>query len=137
MVLSAEEKRERKRIANKKYREKNREKIALKQKEYYENNKEKVLLSNKEYSQTPNGKKVNTLKKWKSRGLSASKEELDRIYNLYLNQELCNACDCVLTRTGVHSKTNITMDHDHSNGRFRHVICNSCNAHDNWKKHFC
>ena len=169
MVLSVEEKKERKRIASKKYCEKNKEKLALKTKEYYHKNKEKEsqrgkkyrqenkekvalkkkeynsnpinkeknALKKKEYSKTPNGKKVNTLKQWKGRGLIASKEEKDRIYNLYLNQELCNACDCILTRTGKYCKTDANMDHCHETGRFRHIICHSCNVNDNWKKHFC
>ena len=124
-------------LRRKKYKAKNKEKIALKQKEYREKNKEKLALKGKEYSQTPNGKKVNKLKQWKHSGLIASKEEKDRIYNLYLTQRLCNACDCVLTRNSDHSKTDTNMDHCHETGRFRHVICHSCNAHDNWKKHFC
>ena len=151
-MVMTEEKRERTRIAHKRWRDKNKEKIKLIGKEYRENNKEresqrakkynsenkeKVLLYNKEYSQTPNGKKFNKLRKWKYRGLIASNEELDRIYNLWLTQELCNACDVKLTRTGKNSKTNATMDHCHETGRFRHVICNSCNIMDNWKKHFC
>tara|TARA_B110000211_G_scaffold210097_1_gene247934 strand:- start:279 stop:782 length:504 start_codon:yes stop_codon:yes gene_type:complete len=167
MVLTAEEKRERQRIANKKYRAKNKEKIALKDKEYREKNKEKLHLKKKEYreknrekinlkykkyreenkekeylrykeySQTHNGKKINKLRSWKHEGLIASNEELDRIYNLSLNQEFCNACDVKLTRTGKNCKTNVTMDHDHSNGRFRHIICNTCNVMDSWKKYFC
>ena len=167
MVFTTEEKKEMKRIANKKYREKNKERLAVKYKEYYEENKErlavkqkeyyeenkekinlkqkkykaknkeKIALQNKEYSKTPIGKKVITLSGWKYMGLIASKEELDRIYNLYLNQVFCNACDCVLTRNHDNSKTDANMDHDHSNGIFRHIICHGCNAHDNWKKHFC
>tara|TARA_R110000787_G_C13065778_1_gene408381 strand:- start:25 stop:483 length:459 start_codon:yes stop_codon:yes gene_type:complete len=152
MVMSIEEKKERKRIAAKKYYEKNKEKVShrkqkyrqenkekinLKHKQYKAKNKEKVALQNKEYSKTPNGKKVNTLGCWKSRGLIASKEEKDRIYNLYLNQDFCNACDVKLTRNSDHSKTDAQMDHCHETGRFRHVICHSCNCRDNWKKYFC
>ena len=167
MVLTAEEKRERQRIANKKYRAKNKEKIALKDKEYreknkeklhlkkkeyreknrekinlkyrehYEENKEKESLRYKEYCKTHNGKKINKLRSWKHNGLIASNEELDRIYNLYLTQRLCNACDVTLTRTGKNSSTDTQMDHCHKSNRFRHILCHKCNSMDNWKKHFC
>ena len=139
MVLSTEEKRERHLIACKKYREKNKEKISIKAKKYNANpiNKERDDLKKKEYRETPHGRKIRKLQEWKSRGLIASKEEKDRIYNLYLTQEFCNACDCILTRNRDNSKTDANMDHDHSNGKFRHIICHGCNTSDSWKKHFC
>ena len=122
---------------SKNYREENSEQLKEKSKKYYENNREKVNETVKEYQQTPNGKKVNTLGNWKNRGLEESKEDLDRIYELYLTQELCNACDIKLTRDGYNSSTQASMDHDHITHRFRHIICHSCNSHDNWKKYFC
>ena len=154
--LSDDEKKERKRLQNcingkkyrenhpekqkerdRKYRDANKEKIAEKSKKFRENNPEKQKEYSKNYRETPNGKKVNTLGQWKYLGLKETKEELDRIYELYLNQTLCNACDCVLTRDGDRSSTDASMDHDHTTNRFRHIICRSCNTHDNWKKYFC
>ena len=135
--LSEEDRKERKRLkklkACRKYREENPEKLAEQSKKYYEEHKDKI----KEYQQTPHGKKIHTLSHWKSRGLHETQEELDRIYELYLNQELCNACDCVLTRNGDRCSTDVCMDHDHDTNRFRHIICRSCNTMDNWKKYFC
>ena len=118
---------------NKKYKDEHKEQSSETNKKYYEANKEKIA----EYRQSPNGKKVHTLSSWKSRGLQESKEDLDRIYELYLHQELCNACDCILTRDGDRSSTDASMDHDHDTHRFRHIICNSCNNHDRWKQYFC
>jgi hypothetical protein len=175
MPLSEEEKKQRKRESNKRYREKNKEyikewreknkekiqeykkeyrqnnkeKIQEYTKEYAENNKEKIIEQNreyyknnkekfKEYRQTPEAKKRVTISGWVSnRGLNESKEDLDRIYHLRETQELCNACDCILTRNGDRSSTEACMDHDHETGRFRHIICRCCNSHDNWKKYFC
>ena len=154
--LSDDEKKERKRlqmsINGKKYREENKEKVKEKSKEYREENKEKEKERhrkyreenseynkkyNKKYKQTPAGKKVNRLSSWKCSGLQETKEDLDRIYELFLNQELCNACDCVLTRDGDRSSTDASMDHDHDTHRFRHIICRACNTKDNWKQYFC
>ena len=145
--LSEEERKERKKLKkikynkkyrdnnpeyNKKYYEENTEEI----KKYREENTEEIKKYREEYKQTPHGKKSNTLASWKHNGLHETQEELDRIYELYLNQELCNACDVKLTRNGVNS-TQAVLDHDHDTNRFRHIICRSCNCQDNWKKYFC
>ena len=118
----------------KEYREKNKEKQKEYMKEYVKKNKE----NKKEYDQTPEVKKSKTISEWVNVfGLKESKENLDRIYHLRVTQELCNACDIKLTRNGDRSSTQACMDHDHETGRFRHIICNSCNSQDNWKKYFC
>jgi membrane-associated HD superfamily phosphohydrolase len=139
--LSDEERKERKKLQRinrqKKYYKKNTEKITDRLKKYYKKNTEKIIDRNKKYQQTPNGKKVHTLANWKKNGLHEPQENLDRIYELYLNQELCNACDCVLTRNGDRCSTDVTMDHDHDTNKFRHIICRACNCNDNWKKYFC
>lgn len=120
----------------------NREERKAKQKLYYQSNidrcKEMGKKRYEEYKKTPNGKKIITLNRWVNDfGLQESPEDLDRIYDLRLHQELCNACDVKLTRNGDRCDTDATMDHDHKTHRFRHIICRKCNNHDNWKKYFC
>jgi hypothetical protein len=120
-----------------KYSQENPEKEKERKRKYSQENPEKVKERKRKYRETPTGKKVNTISHWKQYGLQESKEDLDRIYELYLHQELCNACDVKLTRNRDNSSTDATMDHDHDTHRFRHIICRGCNTHDNWKKYFC
>ena len=139
--LNDEEKAERNRLkknvsARKKYKE-NPEKEKERQKKYYKENPEKEKERKRKYRETPSCKKSFTISKWKQYGLQESKEDLDRIYGLWLHQELCNACDVKLTRNRVNSSTDACMDHDHDTHRFRHIICRACNTADNWKKYFC
>ena len=122
---------------DRKYIEKYPEKKKERDRKYREENKEKKKEYFKEYRQTPNGKKSQTLSSWKSIGLQESPEDLYRIYELWQTQELCNACDCVLTRDGDRSSTDATMDHCHITHRFRHIICRSCNTQDRWMQYFC
>ena len=122
----------------KEYYKKNKEKVKESGKEYREQNKEKRKEYDKKYKQLPEVKKRNTISEWVNVfGLKESKENLDRIYHLRETQELCNACDIKLTRNGDRSSTEPCMDHDHETGRFRHIICRSCNSQDKWKKYFC
>ena len=147
MVLTEAQKKQRHREASKKYRENNKEKEQFRHKKYREKNKEKKKETNKkyrednkeyfkEYYQSDNGKKSNTISSWKSMGLIETNEFLEEIYELYLNQEECNACGIELTRTGNRSNTDATMDHCHKTSKFRHIICGYCNRTDNWKKYF-
>ena len=165
-ILSTEQKKERRRLQRIKYRENNREKINEINRKYRENNREKInegkrryykehkeeenercrkyreehkeqiAETYKKYRQTANGKKMETLLKWKYRGLQESKEDLEWIYDLYLNQELCYSCDVKLTRNGICS-TEACMDHDHTTNRFRQICCRSCNSQDSWMKYWC
>ena len=136
---------------NKIYREKNKEKINEYNKQYYENNEERKQYmkeyrkyyyeNNKEkiyeYRQTPQGKKVNTISDWKRNGLLETKEKIEELYKIYTTIKFCEACDIELTRTGKSSATDINLDHCHTTGRFRLMLCGNCNRQDNWKKHFC
>tara|TARA_R110000803_G_scaffold158240_1_gene222552 strand:+ start:160 stop:627 length:468 start_codon:yes stop_codon:yes gene_type:complete len=135
--LSPEEKKERKRLQNVKAVRKYKERNPENDRKYREENVEKEKERHRKYSQSPSGKKSNTISQWKQNGLQESKEDLDRIYDLWLHQEFCNACDVKLTRNGDRCSTDACMDHDHDTHRFRHVICRSCNTRDRWKEYFC
>ena len=71
--------------------------------------------------------KSKTLYKWKSRGLIlTSKEEVDEIYNRYINSTNCEKC-------GKKYKSNNDRHMDHAHdihdkyGPFRNILCCSCN----------
>jgi hypothetical protein len=125
----------------KQYQE-NKEERKARQKLYYQDNIDRCKEMGKKryevYKITPHGRKTITISRWiNDFGLQETDENLDRIYDLWLHQELCNACDVKLTRNGDKSYTDATMDHDHDTHRFRHIICRRCNNTDNWKKYFC
>ena len=128
-----EENKEKLKESRKKYYEENKEKS----KEYYETNKEQITERHKKYRETPTGKKSITLSQWKHYGLQESPEDLDRIYELYLHQELCYSCDIQLTRDGIKCSTQACMDHDHTTNRFRQICCRSCNTQDSWMQYWC
>jgi hypothetical protein len=115
----AKEYREANKDKAKEYRTANKEKILKRDKEYREANKEIIAKQKKEYRQTPNGKKNDCIANWKKKGLQESPENIERIYDLWQTQELCNACDVKLTRNGDNDPTQACMDHDHDTNRFR------------------
>ena len=135
--LCDDDKKERKRLQKIKYREENSEQLKEYEREYREENSEKHKEYHKEYHKTTIGKKVHTLARWKQRGLQETKEELDIIYDLYLHQELCYSCDCILTRNGIRCATDPCMDHDHTTNKFRQICCRSCNCQDRWMQYWC
>lgn len=76
---------------------------------------------------TPHGKKVERINKWKYFGLVH--DDYNQLYERYINTTDCDVCH----RTFKNSKDRC-MDHDHSTGQFRNIICRSCNSRDHWKK---
>jgi len=77
----------------------------------------------KEYRQTPKGKKYNTIKNWKSRGLIS---DYEKIYQRYLNTTNCDLCNIELCQ-GNKGSNRKCMEHNHITGEFRNVVCHSCN----------
>ena len=106
----------------KEYREKNKEAIAKKHKEYYEENKEKIA----EYRQTLACKKTKRISKWKFKGLIC--EDIDALYEKFLNTKKCENCEVELTVDRYNTTTTRAMDHDHTTGLFRNVLCHPCNV---------
>ena len=126
MVLTTEEKKERRRIANKKYREKNKEKLIEKCKIYYENNKEYFAEYNKIYNKSFKGVKSITISRWKRYGLIY--EDYDSLYEHYLNANNCDECGIEFGKIGGGVGDWKCMDHCHETGAFRNFLCNDCNV---------
>ena len=110
----------------KEYYQKNKDKKKEYLKEYRKKNKEQIKDKSKEYNQTTNGIKYNRINKWKQRGVIH--DDFNILYEQYFNTTECNVCKVGFTNTNKKC-----LDHDHDNGQFRYILCNSCNTNDNWK----
>jgi len=105
---------------NKEYRKKNKEYY----KEYREKHKEHCKEYNKEYNQTTAGKKKTTIANWKHNGLIC--DNYEELYNKYINTWECDNCGVELV-SGMYGNNKRCMDHCHKTGKFRNILCNTCN----------
>ncbi len=83
----------------------------------------KRQISNKKYRQTPKGKKRRRIGHWKIRGVIHI--DWDNLYELYLKTNKCDKCKCEFI--GTNRKC---LDHDHTTGLFRNILCHRCNIND-------
>ena len=124
---------------NEKNKEKHRKKYKKKKKEWSENNKEKmkewrennkeyIKQHMKEYYKTAECKKSMTISSWKGVGLKLFGYTYEEVYEYYLSIDNCEVCNKDISMGG-HSKH---MDHCHSTGIFRWVLCSGCNNRDSW-----
>ena len=121
------------------YKRKNKEKIKQnlteeqkqKRKEYMREYNEKNKLEKKEFykihNQKPEVKKARKINEWKRRGLIV--EDYDLIYDKWLNTTNCQLCDCDLQEgaSGGNQANTRCMDHCHTTGEFRNIVCHRCN----------
>jgi hypothetical protein len=76
----------------------------------------------REYRKTPNGYKNCTIVNWKRQGLVG---DYNSIFERYINTEYCDLCKVLLEGRGGNKKC---MEHDHSTGEFRNIVCSRCNT---------
>ena len=62
------------------------------------------------------------IKRWKARGLIST--DYDLIYTRYINSTNCEKCGHDYSYYRKH------MDHCHSTGTFRNILCHACNVND-------
>ena len=87
--------------------------------------KEKEKEQQKIYRQSPEYKKSNRISNWKKMGVIC--DDFDELYERYLNTEFCEECKCKLTEDKINTKTTRCLDHCHTTGLFRNILCNPCN----------
>ena len=137
------DKKERQRIANKKYRQSAKGKLAKARadkkysqtekgkiadkkssKKYVEYNKEKVAI--KAYKESDKYKKQSKIARWKHLGIIT--DDFDNIHSIYMNTTNCDYC-----KKEFMNSLDRCLDHDHSikdNNNIRGILCRSCNVKD-------
>ena len=112
----------------KEWRKNNKEYDQKRHKEHYQNNKEYILEYLKEYRQTEQGIKSRRISKWKYNGMSLD-YDFDEIYDIYIHCKVCDYCDVELVE-GQFGSNKKCLDHNHSTGEIRGILCNTCNLND-------
>ena len=120
--------RERIKEQSKQYYVENRQKIKEQNKQHYINNREKLLEERKQHFIINHEKK--TIYSWKYKGLIELEGvyTYQSLYEYYLSIGHCEVCEIKFK-----DSHNRCMDHCHTTGLFRWVLCRSCNNRDNWK----
>ena len=79
------------------------------------------------YKLTYEYKKSTAIYKWKSRGVI--NEDFNKLYDTYINTTNCNICNKLFTDSYYRC-----LDHNHTTGEYRQILCRTCNNWDSWKK---
>lgn len=78
----------------------------------------------REYRKSPQGKKSNTIAKWKFLGL---KSDYEKVYDKYQKATTCSVCKKPFGKKGDGTGRFKCMDHNHDTGHFRSIRCSNCN----------
>ena len=94
-------------------------------KQYKKDNEEQINEYMKEYRKTEVYKKSYRITNWKKSGVI--NDDFNSLYEYYINCKNCEDCNVELQQSnyGANKKC---LDHDHTTGQFRNVICHRCNV---------
>ena len=98
------------------------------QKRWWEENKhkkdkERIRENNRKYSKTEKGKRKIKIRDWKEKGMICN--DWDDFYDKYLLTTHCESCNLEFGNERCNRKN---VDHQHSSGHIRNIICHSCNS---------
>ena len=79
----------------------------------------------RKYNQSAKGRKSQKINYWRRQGLIG---DYDFIYDKWLNTTHCELCNCDF------NTNKKCMEHCHDTGRFRNIVCASCNSNKSDKK---
>ncbi len=114
----------------KQYRIDHKAEIKEQTKQHYDGNKEEINQRIKQYKidNPVKCRKQYIIAKWKLRGIIG---DLSFIYDCaYITATHCWVCKKTFKDTN-----DRCLDHCHSSGEFRQILCRSCNVMDSWKKY--
>jgi len=72
--------------------------------------------------------KSGTIWHWKKSGLIY--DNYDELYEVYINTMQCEHCQTEFTKNNRRC-----LDHDHTTGLFRKIVCHRCNTQDSYIKY--
>ena len=97
--------------------------LTLEEKRLRKNEKQKLYM--REYRKTEIGYKKSMITKWKSSSNLIG--DYDKIFERFMSTTHCDLCNTLLTKERKGGRVK-QMEHNHSNGEFRNIVCHICNS---------
>jgi hypothetical protein len=89
----------------------------------HKKNKERIRENNRKYSKTEKGKRKIKIRDWREKGMICN--DWDKFYDKYLLTTHCESCNLEFGNERCNRRN---VDHQHSSGHIRNIICHSCNS---------
>jgi nitrate/TMAO reductase-like tetraheme cytochrome c subunit len=110
---------------NRIYKEENKKRLILRKKQYYQENKPRLLANQLEYSK----KHREDIRKYQRTHYRFNRYGIDKDMFAQMLAYQDNKCDICKTPFDMSSKKlSPHVDHNHSTGQIRHLLCMNCNC---------